>query len=267
MWKVIVADDEPFIREALREMIPWERLGCRLEAVLQNGREAVEAWERLRPDMAVLDIHMPVLTGLEAAEKIRARDREAAILLLTAHADFQYAQQAIALQVRRYILKKNLLEELPRALREIGKTLRNSREKELTGARGKAVRLDGEAAMDAAGEAAQENDLIAAINRFVDENSCKKIGLDDVAAAVHANRSYISRIYRERTGEKLFDAINHRKIEAAKRYMEESRLKIYEIADAVGWRDAAYFSRVFRKYTGCSPREYAQKFGDGCKRD
>lgn len=80
--------------------------------------------------------------------------------------------------------------------------------------------------------------------------------MDLIADAVHANRCYISRIYKERTGEKLFDTINQKKIEAAKRYIEDGKMKIYEIADRTGWEDPAYFSRVFKKYTGYSPKEY-----------
>ena len=100
------------------------------------------------------------------------------------------------------------------------------------------------------------DELIYAINKFIDKNYVRKISLDLIADAVHANRCYISRIYKERTGEKLFDTINQKKIEAAKRYIEDGKMKIYEIADRTGWEDTAYFSRVFKKYTGYSPKEY-----------
>lgn len=48
MWKVIVADDEPFIREALKEMIPWDELGCHLAEALKNGKEVVNAVEKIQ---------------------------------------------------------------------------------------------------------------------------------------------------------------------------------------------------------------------------
>ena len=51
MWKVIVADDEPFIREALKEMIPWDELGCHLAEALKNGKEVVNAVEKYKPDI------------------------------------------------------------------------------------------------------------------------------------------------------------------------------------------------------------------------
>ena len=51
MWKVIAADDEPFIREALKEMIPWGELGCHLAETLKNGKEVVNAVEKYKPDI------------------------------------------------------------------------------------------------------------------------------------------------------------------------------------------------------------------------
>ena len=55
MWKVIVADDEPFIREALKEMIPWDELGYHLAEALKNGKEVVNAVEKYKPDIVILD--------------------------------------------------------------------------------------------------------------------------------------------------------------------------------------------------------------------
>lgn len=115
MWKVIVADDEPFIREALKEMIPWDELGCHLAEALKNGKEVVNAVEKYKPDIVILDIQMPLMTGMEAAQWIHENYPDIVVVLLTAYEDFKYAQQAIVFQVKRYVIKSNLFEDLPRA--------------------------------------------------------------------------------------------------------------------------------------------------------
>ena len=61
-----------------------------------------------------------------------------------------------------------------------------------------------------------------------------------------------------KTGQNLFDIINKKRLEKAKEYIRQGN-KIYEIAQKVGFDDVSYFSRVFRKYEGCSPREYEKK--------
>ena len=60
------------------------------------------------------------------------------------------------------------------------------------------------------------------------------------------------RLYRQR--------INQKKIEIARKYIEDGKMRVYEIADSIGWEDTAYFSRVFKKYTGYSPKEYEKLY-------
>lgn len=124
MYRVIIADDEPFVREGLKEMIPWEELGYSLEGAFKNGKEAVDAVEKISPDVVILDIQMPVMNGLEAALEIRRKWPDIIVILLTAYEDFQYAQQAIVLQIKRYVIKSNLLEDLPKVLEEIGEEMK-----------------------------------------------------------------------------------------------------------------------------------------------
>lgn len=130
MWKVIVADDEPFIREALKEMIPWDELGCHLAEALKNGKEVVNAVEKYKPDIVILDIQMPLMTGMEAAQWIHENYPDIVVVLLTAYEDFKYAQQAIVFQVKRYVIKSNLFEDLPKALEEISEELKKDNRSE-----------------------------------------------------------------------------------------------------------------------------------------
>lgn len=130
MWKVIVADDEPFIREALKEMIPWDELGYHLAEALKNGKEVVNAVEKYKPDIVILDIQMPLMTGMEAAQWIHENYPDIVVVLLTAYEDFKYAQQAIVFQVKRYVIKSNLFEDLPKALEEISEELKKDNRSE-----------------------------------------------------------------------------------------------------------------------------------------
>ena len=85
-----------------------------------------------------------------------------------------------------------------------------------------------------------------------------KLNLTQISQEIHANGSYLSRLYKTKTGQNLFDVINKMKLEKAKEYMSQGK-RIYEIAQMVGFDDVSYFSRVFRKYEGCSPREYENR--------
>lgn len=233
MWKVLLADDEPFVREGLEKLIPWEELGYQLEGAYKNGRELVEAIPGIMPDLVILDIQMPLMNGLEAAKIIHERWPDIVVILLTAYREFQYAQQAISYKVRSYVLKNNLLTDLPGVLKEMAEELEHK---------------------DNQSEGA--DDLIQMTQSYVEERLANKLTLEEIADAVHVNRSYLSRLYKQKTGENLFEMINRRRVDKAKEYIRHGNKKIYEIACLVGLDDTAYFSRVFKRYAGCSPKEY-----------
>ena len=85
-----------------------------------------------------------------------------------------------------------------------------------------------------------------------------RLTLTDIARDIHANGSYLSRLYKNRTGQNLFDTINRMKLEKAKEYIAKG-CRIFEAAELVGFEDVSYFSRVFKKLEGCSPREYERR--------
>ena len=101
--------------------------------------------------------------------------------------------------------------------------------------------------------------LLSQVEQYVEENYRNKITLDDIADTMHVNRSYLSRFYKNKTGVNLFDAILNKRIEAAKDYLRNTDMKTYEISEAVGVEDAGYFSKMFKKITGVSPKEFRKR--------
>lgn len=242
MWKVMAADDEAYMREALEKLISWNGMGCELRSVSSNGKELVERMEIEHPDIVITDVKMPVMDGLEVCKYVYETCPEAQVIILSAYSDFEYAKAAIHYSVCEYVLKISVLEELPGAVGKAIRNLEKNRRECLHSGRD-------------AGEPDTE-DLYNRMVRFIGENYRNKISLDDMAEKLHANRSYLSRLYKSRSGVNLFDDILRMRIEKAKEYMESTERKIYEISEAVGFDDTGYFSRVFKKYTGMSPREY-----------
>ena len=96
----LIADDEPLLRESLERMLAVAWPGLRIVARARNGREAVEQFEQQRPDVCFLDVHMPGLSGVEAAARI---GRRAHLVFVTAYD--RYAVQAFAQGVLDYLVK------------------------------------------------------------------------------------------------------------------------------------------------------------------
>lgn len=98
--------------------------------------------------------------------------------------------------------------------------------------------------------------MIHNIDIFIKDNYCNNITLEAISRELHVSKSYLSRIYKKKTGITISDAINRYRIKQGKKLLMESRQKIYEISDAIGYDDPAYFTHIFKKYEGCSPTEF-----------
>jgi two-component system, response regulator YesN len=98
--------------------------------------------------------------------------------------------------------------------------------------------------------------LIKETQKYIRDNFCNNINLQTIADYIHVNSSYLSRLYKKETGESIVDAINKYRIDNAKKLLKDPANKVFEVAGAVGIEDPAYFTHVFTKYTGMSPKEY-----------
>ena len=166
------------------------------------------------------------------------------VIILTAYSDFEYAKEAIKYSACGYVLKISIIDELPEAVEKaIGNLSRLKKEFETTEAR----------------RTEEPESLLSQVEQYVEGNYRNKITLDDIADTLHVNRSYLSRFYKNKTGVNLFDAILNKRIEAAKDYLRNTDMKTYEISEAVGVEDAGYFSKMFKKITGVSPKEFRKR--------
>jgi DNA-binding NarL/FixJ family response regulator len=118
MIRVLLADDHVLVREGLRALLAKEA-DIQVVAEAGDGREAIRSAGETRPDVAALDLSMPLLNGLEAARQMAAWDRPPRVILLTVHAEDRYVLEAIRAGVRGYVLKKQASADLVRAIREV----------------------------------------------------------------------------------------------------------------------------------------------------
>ena len=119
MYTIIVADDEEELRRALIEKVDWESVGFKVIGEAENGVEALELVERLKPDLLLTDIRMPFVSGIELARQVREVHPSTQIAFLSGHDDFSYAQQAIQYNIISYMLKPISALELTEELRKI----------------------------------------------------------------------------------------------------------------------------------------------------
>ena len=117
--QVILADDHPVVRQGLRTLL--EREGFAVLGEASDGKEAITAARELRPDVAVLDLSMPLVSGLEAARTIQSEEVVRGVVLLTIHREDHYVLEALRAGIRGYVLKSQAPQDIAEAIRRVAK--------------------------------------------------------------------------------------------------------------------------------------------------
>lgn len=105
MYRIMIVDDERSVRAGLIESVPWDEAECEEVTEADNGADALRKMEQSLPDVALVDLEMPVMDGMELIREIRRRGWPVDVVILTCHTDFACAQEAIRLDVFDYVLK------------------------------------------------------------------------------------------------------------------------------------------------------------------
>ncbi len=264
MVRLLIADDEMIEREVLYKTLR-ENLGDRCTIFqAENGREALEIYQKEKIQIAVLDIEMPGINGIEAAERIREQDKECCIIFLTAFDEFAYAKKAITVRAMDYLLKPYDEQELMLVLEE---AMHQAGEREdKTGDFGKAK--DTEARKTAERETAKEQSYEAdnenvrmvkvtdVINQYIQENYRCDISMQDAARHMNYSEAYFCKLFKQCFGRNFTSYLTEYRVNEAKRLLTQPTVNIKEIGKAVGYADSNYFTKVFRRITGQSPTEY-----------
>lgn len=127
MYRVLVADDESIIREGMKCLFDWEKMGYSIVDEAANGEQALQKIITLEPDVVLMDIRMPGLTGLEVIRRARESGFHGKIIIISGYSDFKYAQEAIRCGVQYYLTKPIDEDELAEILDSIQKQLDNDR--------------------------------------------------------------------------------------------------------------------------------------------
>jgi two-component system response regulator NreC len=117
--RIVLADDHVLVRQSLRALL--EREGFQVVAEASDGQEAVRHAASLQPDIAVMDISMPILNGLNAAREMSRSIPKTKIILLTQHDEGQYISEALDAGVKGYVLKNQVASDLLEAIRQVSR--------------------------------------------------------------------------------------------------------------------------------------------------
>ena len=320
MYKVIIADDEVIERTVLGKKLK-KNFGDSISLrQARNGREVVSLYKEEPADILILDIEMPGVTGLEAAEQIRAMGAACGIIFLTAFDEFSYAKRAISVRALDYLLKpcddRELIAAVEEGMRGADERRRGAAEaaarkamqaetaagageglpgREIAGGKGfvnRQAMVNGQivagqdaaaatqsaamnreisgrrmtpdisaAGLPAAGSAqSKENENGAAagaacgvggqqerIRQIIRRDYMNELSVSDIADELGYSEAYFCKLFKQYFGQSFISFLTDYRIREAKRLLTGTNISVKDAGQAVGYADANYFAKVFKR--------------------
>ncbi|MCD8218012.1 MAG: response regulator [Clostridiales bacterium] len=248
--RVFVAEDEQRVQIGLCRLIKNYAPEHELVGTASNGDEALNRIQHLLPDVVFTDIKMPVMDGLTLIRKVREQGLATEFVIVSAHADFDFAKQAISLGVNEYLLKPVTKDELMDTLEKVEIKLEKRIQKKF---RKKSALRD---------QYPNVHPMIAKSLDYIEESYADKISQRELAANVGLSQEYFSYLFARDVGEKFSVFLRNYRIERAKELYQGGKCDKKDVPYAVGFTDLKYFSKVFHKATGMTVSQYLEKMAD-----
>lgn len=262
IYTILIVDDEMGITEGLKIIIERIVNGCKVVGVAFNGVEGFNSAMAFKPDVIITDIMMPQVNGLEMIKNLKELGCNSKFLILSGYSEFEYAKKAIQLGVNFFINKPVEEEEIQDCLTKVFEEIQKERTKteEIENLR-KAYQnsLISTVEQEPSPGIATKTDTITEIKKFIYDNFNKDISLTELASRFFMNPSYLSQMFKEKTGDTYVNYVMKLRINKAKELLKSTDMKIYEICEKVGYSDTNYFSKLFEKLEGCRPRDYKKR--------
>lgn len=333
MLKVFIVDDEKLIREGIKKLLRFEKLGFSICGEASNGRDAFPAILETHADIVITDLKMPFVDGIALANRLAEEAPEILVIVFTGFEEFQYAKAAVHAGVFDFLLKPVSPEELKNTLLRAGEKIHNrsySYPFDLESAMISAIRKGDVSAAFSALDAifddffkhhvnsdtaakicekllteldicyhkymknegivpkatisegmslsnlqtfmkdylakilsvetfSSSDILVEKIKMYLETHYQENITLKVLENEFFFNASYISRIFKSKTGENYNDYLLKIRIRHAKELLTTTNRSIIQISDMTGFGNSKYFSRIFKAVTGMSPVTYRAK--------
>ena len=238
--RVLLVDDEIMIREGFKRLFDWEAHDCEVVGEAADGMEALAKLDALEPDIAIMDINIPIMNGLKVIQLSRIKHPNTAFVIVSGYDDFAYCREALRLQITDYILKPVNYEEFGTCIDNLKIALFQRQS-------------------SGAGEQREERP-IHGITRYLQEHLAEEVSLSVLAEEFHLSAQYISQLFKNEIGVGFLAYLTNIRMERAKQLLLSTSLSIAEVSEQSGYSDYRVFTKVFKKSEGITPFQYRRDF-------
>lgn len=233
---LLIADDENLELKVIEKTVKKYFVDELEIFASSNGRKASQICDEVKPDIALLDIEMPGMNGIELAKYIKEKYADCIIIFITAYDRFDYAIEAMHIKAFDYLLKPWKEERLCELINTAIENVRSMQKTDSI--------------------VHSQKDII---KDYIDRNYKKDISAKDVAGILGYSDVYFSKVFKQLFDDNFINYLTKIRIDRAKVLLKDISFNIKEVGKSVGYADSNYFTKVFKRSIGISPSEYRSK--------
>ncbi len=260
---LLIVNDAELEATTMQKNIPWDKYGIREAYTAFCVEDAKKIITEKKIDILLCDIEMPGENGLALIRWINESGYDIDCILLTCHADFTYAREAVSLNCQEYLL-------LPAKYSEIGESVLKTRKRREQRIHEKQLQIYGQNWLNDKNEAVQEQccsktpkNIVEDCTAYILQNiSDAELSVAVLAEHFYLNAIYLNRIFKKEKGINISQWIIQERMKLAAHLLEHSNVSAINVALEVGYQNYPYFSTTFKKYYHCTPTQYMQEKRD-----
>ncbi|MEH7235296.1 response regulator transcription factor [Bacillus sp. JJ1562] len=229
MKEILIVEDEEVIRAGLKVLLEQVIGGFSVREA-KSGEEGLSLSHQRIPHLIITDIRMGAMDGLTFISKVRQISKEVPIIILSGHSDFEYARMAMRYGITDYLLKPINRVELSET---ISKLFKDSEEESL-----------------------ETSKQFQKILQYIDDHLSHEITLKHIAEHVYLNPQYVGQLFKAERNQTFTEYITEERLKRAKKLLEDTNLKVYEVAQLSGYKSPKHFMSVFKQEVGMTPIQF-----------
>ncbi|MCD8232272.1 MAG: response regulator [Clostridiales bacterium] len=258
---VLILDDEILSVEFMMRGVNWEKCGVSEVLTAYDAEEARRVVAEHPVDIILCDIEMPGDSGIDFMRWARDNGYDMDCIFLTCHAKFEYAQEAVRLQSRDYILKPAPFEVIEQKVRDAvaqrRKKLEDEAKKKIGG---QWIQHTKEQIADNYGAVKSHETIAAEAEAYIHHHMSESdLSVQKIADHLNLSSDYLGKIFKQEKEITLNKYIVRTRMETAAALLRGGEISIVSVAEQVGYENYSYFSSSFKRTYGCNPAKYMKK--------
>lgn len=258
MYRVLIVEDEDIIRKGLIFTMDWTKYGCTVAGEAVDGNDGLKKIAEVKPDIVITDVKMPFKDGLQMLFESNEKSIYETIII-SGYSEFNYAQKAISLGVSNYLLKPIDMNDLGKALTKL--TNKISQKRIIQKAICENENDISKKVLDLSFYQQHNVKYVDIMLDYIKQHYKEKISIVDLCNKLYVSSTYLNIQFKKETNYTFNDFLNRYRILRSIELLKTGKLKIYQIAEFVGFQDYKYYIQVFKKYVGCAPMKFLNSDG------